>query len=156
MKLHINSKRYGNKIALIDDEDYERMIKDFGNAIWCLSINQRNGDFYLNKRKNGIKYLLHRYIMNCPKGMYVDHINHNTLDNRKCNLRITTNANNIRNGNIRKNNTSGINGVSYDKERKKYVAIIGVNGKKMFLGRFINLEDAIKNRKDAEKLYWEV
>ena len=63
MELKINSKKYGNKIALIDDEDYERMIKDFGNATWCLSINQRNGDFYLNKRHNGKKYLLHRYLL---------------------------------------------------------------------------------------------
>lgn len=156
MELKINSKTYGKKIVLIDDEDYERMIKDFGNATWNLNINQRNGDFYIQKRVNNKIVYLHRYVMNCPKGMYVDHINHNTFDNRKCNLRITTNANNLRNGNIRKNNTSGVNGVWYSKRDKKYVAEIIVNYKKISLGSFTNLEDAKKVRQQAEKLYWEV
>lgn len=155
MKLKINSKTYGEKIVLVDDEDYERMLKDFGNTTWCLS-KSRNNTLYVQKRVNKKIIFLHRYIMNCPKGMYVDHINHNTLDNRKENLRITTNANNLRNGNIRKNNTSGVNGVYYDKKRKKYVAGIKVDYKKVHLGYFKKLEDAIKIRKEAEKLYWEV
>ena len=156
MELKINSKTYGEKIVLVDNEDYERMLKDFGNTTWCLSQNTRNGDFYIQKRVNKKIIFLHRYIMNCPKGMYVDHINHNTLDNRKENLRITTNANNLRNGNIRKNNTSGVNGVYYSKRDKRYVAEIIVNYKKIHLGSFTNLEDAKNVRQKAEKLYWEV
>ena len=93
--------------------------------------------------------------MNNPNGI-VDHINHNTLDNRKDNLRVTTNSNNLRNGTIRTNNKTGVKGVSYCKERKKYVASIKVNYKTINLGRFDTLEEAKKKREEAEILYWAV
>lgn len=153
-KLEVNSKKYGKLYVLLDDEDYEKLKRDFNNMKWSVSINPRNNDFYFNKRKNKIKYLLHRYIMNCPKGMYVDHINHNTLDNRKCNLRIVSNADNLRNGNIRANNKTGIKGVHYNKIRKKYIATIKVNYKNINLGSFDNIEEARKVRKLAEEKFW--
>lgn len=150
-ELIINSKKHGELKILLDDDDYERIKKDFNNMKWCVSKN-RNG-LYAQKRTNKGKIYLHRYIMGFPKGI-VDHINRNTLDNRKENLRVTSNANNLRNGNIRPNNKTGVNGVYYDKKRKKYVSRIKVNYKNVYLGRFDTLEEAKIERKRAEIKYW--
>ena len=70
--------------VLIDIEDSEK-VKDFK---WYIDKNE----YIVSKcKKTGHKGLyLHRFIMNCPEDMVVDHINHNTLDNRKSNLRICT------------------------------------------------------------------
>lgn len=152
--LRIDSPKYGLINILLDDEDYKKIEKDFNNLNWTITKNRNK--FYVQKRVNGKNIYLHRYIMNCPKGKYVDHINHNTLDNRKENLRITTNANNLRNGEIRVNNKTGVKGVYFDNKRNKYVANIKVNYKGIFLGRFDTLEEAQKIRKEAEIKYWAV
>ena len=152
-EIDIYSKKYGHLKTLVDDEDYERMQKDFNNMKWCVSKNHKG--LYAQKRVNKKILYLHKYIMNNTDGI-IDHINHNTLDNRKNNLRITTNANNLRNGTIRTNNTTGVNGVYYDKSRNKYVSKIKVNYKSIYLGRYDTLEEAKKHRKDAEVKYWAV
>lgn len=152
--LKINSSKYGLINVLLDDEDYERIEKDFKNLKWTVTKNRNK--LYAQKTVNGKHIYLHRYIMNCPKGKYVDHINHNTLDNRKQNLRITNNADNLRNGEIRVNNKTGIKGVYFDNKRNKYVANIKVNYKGIFLGRFDTLEEATQVRKEAEIKYWAV
>lgn len=152
-EIDVYSKKYGYLKALVDDEDYERLQKDFNNMKWCVSKNRKG--LYVQKRVNKKILYLHKYIMNNTDGI-IDHINHNTLDNRKCNLRITTNANNLRNGTIRTNNKTGVNGVYYDKSRNKYVASIKVNYKTIHLGRYNTLEEAKKIRKDAEVKYWAV
>lgn len=151
-ELIINSKKYGILKALLDDKDYEKIKQDFKNLDWTVTKNRNK--FYAQKRVNGKNIYLHRYIMNCPKDKYVDHINHNTLDNRKENLRITNNADNLRNGEIRINNKTGVKGVYFDNIRKKYVAKIKVNYKDIFLGRFDSLEKAQKIRREAEIKYW--
>ena len=120
---------------------------------WCVRVPPGRKDlFYFQHRTKQGLIEMHRFIMNFPKGKYVDHINHNTLDNRKCNLRICNNADNIRNGKPRVNNTTGYNGVYFDKNR--YVARIKVNYKNIYLGSFIKLEDAVKARKEAEEKYF--
>ncbi len=150
-ELIINSKKYGELKVLLDDEDYEKISKDFNNLNWSVTKNHKG--LYAQKRVNKKNIYLHRYIMNNPSGI-VDHINNNTLDNRKSNLRVTTNANNLRNGTIRINNKTGVKGVSFDKSRNKYVANIKVNYKTISLGRFKTLEEAKQVRKSAEIKYW--
>lgn len=149
--LKVYSKKYGDLEVLLDKEDYDRIQKDFNNIKWCVSKNRNN--LYVQKRTNKGKIYLHRYILGNPKGI-VDHINHNTLDNRKNNLRIVNNADNLRNGVKRANNTTGVNGVYYRKDRNKYVARIKVNYKSINLGSFDTLEEATKTRKNAEIKYW--
>lgn len=150
-ELEITSKKYGLLKVLLDDEDYDRISQDFNNLKWSITKNRKG--LYAQKRVNNKNIYLHRYIMNNPSGV-VDHINHNTLDNRKSNLRITSNANNLRNGTLRSNNTTSITGVSYDSARKKYIATIKVNYKTIYLGRFKTLEEAKQVRKNAEIKYW--
>jgi hypothetical protein len=85
---------------------------------------------------------LHRLLVDCPAGYEVDHRNRNKLDNRRCNLRVATVAENRRNKSHSKNNTSGFKGVSWDKEHELWEAHIKVNGKKRKIGRFPTKEIA--------------
>jgi hypothetical protein len=92
----------------------------------------------------------HRIIMNCPSNMQIDHINHITTDNRKCNLRICTNSENNFNKGTAKTNTSGTIGVTFDSARSKWTGQIFAN-KKHYQKRFNTMEEAIVWRKQMEQ-----
>lgn len=87
---------------------------------------------------------LHRLVMGCTvgDGRYVDHINGNRLDNRKSNLRICSQAENMRNTKIRSDNRSGFKGVRSHKGGSKWTASISVNKKRTYLGIFDTPEAA--------------
>lgn len=155
--LKINSKTHGTFKIKLDDEDYLKATTTWRTPKWCVrKCKDRHSLYYFQKRIPGGRLIeLHRWIMGEPNGEIVDHINGDTLDNRKSNLRITTNGSNIRKGKIRTNNKSGITGVRFRKERNRWVASIKVNYKKINLGSFKNKEDAIKARREAEKKYYD-
>lgn len=96
---------------------------------------------------------MHRLIMDAPDGMVVDHINHNILDNRKENLRICTQKQNMCNQSIRVDNSSGYTGV-YHVGKNRWVAQIKANGKTKHIGSYKSLEEAIEARKQAEIDYY--
>lgn len=87
-----------------------------------------------------------------PKGQ-IDHVNGNRLDNRICNLRDATHAENQRNSKRPKSNTSGIKGVYWDKRSKKWGAHIRFGNKMLNLGRFSEKEDAAAAYKLAALKY---
>jgi hypothetical protein len=137
----------GSKIGetIVDDDDYYELIKN--------SVNLSNG--YVHTKDNNTTLKLHRVIMKCyDESKVVDHINNNPLDNRKENLRITTQNINIRNKSKTKNSSSKYIGVSYDKSRNKWSSSITVDYKKIYLGRFISEEQAAKVRDEATKKYF--
>lgn len=96
--------------------------------------------------------------MNAPAGMVVDHINGNTLDNRRSNLRVVTHKQNLRHRarGANRNNAVGVRGVSWDKERKKFLAGIRVDGKRLNLGRFDSLDAAVAARSAASVKFYGV
>ena len=108
---------------------------------------------YVNNKPAG---LFHRYLTDCPKGMVVDHINHNTLDNRRSNLRICTNKENVRNNQLRALNTSGHKGVTWNKRENKWQVYIRVNYKFHTLGyfNFTDFEKACECRERADVKYF--
>lgn len=91
---------------------------------------------YNNGKVKNIK--LHRIIMNAPTNLYIDHINGNGLDNRRCNLRLCTNQQNQGNSRKRKKTSSIFKGVSWQKDKKKWRATITFNAKQLFLGLYNN------------------
>ena len=97
---------------------------------------------------------MHILIMNPPKGMDVDHIKGIRHDNRKSELRICEHKNNLMNTKDYSSNTSGRKGVSWDKNRNKWMAYIKANKKNISLGRFEKFEDAVKAREEAELKYF--
>ncbi len=83
----------------------------------------------------------------------IDHINRNPSDDRIENIRSVTRSQNMYNTNLRSTNKSGIKGVHFDKDRNKWFASITNNYKAIALGRYDNIEDALKARKKAEFKY---
>lgn len=119
--------------CLIDKNDYEK-IKEIR---WSIC-----NEYAYNKTFG----FLHRYITNCDDNMTVDHINHDKLDNRKCNIRICSNQQN--------NWNKKSKGYYWNKRNKNWNAEIRINNKKIFLGAFNDEELAKQVRRDAEKKYF--
>jgi hypothetical protein len=79
----------------------------------------------------------------------IDHINGLTTDNRFENLRIVSHKVNSRNKKMHNTNTSGFNGVSWNKRYRKWETYIRVNNKKKYLGYYDTIEEAIAARESA-------
>jgi len=92
---------------------------------------------------NHVQIWMHRVLTNAPKGMVVDHINGNGLDNRRSNLRVCEHRQNIAFGRSF-TGLSRFKGVTWDKNRSKWIAQIKINYKHKMLGRFDNEEDAAR------------
>jgi hypothetical protein len=99
---------------------------------------------------------MHRLIFDRykEKSLYVDHIDGNPLNNQKNNLRYATNQQNQWNSKLKKNNTSGHRGVSWDRQNKKWIAQAMHNRKLIKIGRYAKLADAVQARQNwSEKIY---
>lgn len=85
---------------------------------------------------------MHRFVLSAPPGVYVDHINHNGLDNRRsCNIRLCTPSQNIARARYPVG-PSGFRGVYWDEKRGKYRASIKTGGRIRNIGRFPSAEEA--------------
>ena len=118
--------------SIIDIEDY-LIIKDFK---WYLGNNG-----YLMSDSDNQRNYLHRLILNKPTE-YIDHINRDKLDNRKCNLRLCNQSQNGYNRKLNKNNISGYKGVSWINDKRKFKSQIKNNYKVYFLGYYDTKEEA--------------
>lgn len=126
-------------VALVDDEDYER-VAAFGS--WSGARYSRSGLFYASRASSGTTIYMHRFILSASKGEEVDHRNHDGLDNRRSNLRLATKSQN--HGNERKTDlptTSRFKGVSASL-KKGWRAQIMVNGLNRHIGYFVSENDA--------------
>lgn len=141
--------------AIVEASDLELAMTIKG--AWYAREDARSKKFYVyhgNRAKN-IAIALHRLITNAPKGLQVDHINHNTLDNRKTNLRVVTQVENRQNlsGAFSSNRSSGYRNIHWHKEEKKWQVTVGANKKRHYIGKFTKLEDAQIAAIEARKKY---
>jgi hypothetical protein len=127
------------KQALVDAEDYDRLKRHK----WTASSS--GPKCYAQRNEKGHSIMMHREIMHAPKGMVVDHIDGNGLNDCKSNLRICTQSQNNYNGRPR-GGTSGFKGVSYDKERGTYKAYVWEKGRTVVLGRYASQMEAAQVR----------
>lgn len=130
----INSKKFGELKCLIDTEDLDK-VKDI-----CWNVDKDKYPTHKNIR-------MHNLILSPKEGCVIDHINHNTLDNRKCNLRIVTYRANNLNRILNKNNKTGITGVRFKKNENVYEVYYG----KIYCGRYKTLEEAKNKRLEMEQ-----
>ena len=156
----IQSKKYGDKIILIDEEDFDKISK----YKWMLRYDKGRSDkFYIitnifdevTLKRNTMS--LHRFIMGFPKGLVVDHKDGNTLNNRKENLRACKHSENIMNSKKRSDGkTSKYKGVHFAKASNKFLAQIKINGETIYLGLFDKeIDGAIAYNKKAIELFGE-
>lgn len=139
----------GNDEVLLDWDIFE----DYGRTIY-IAYDKRNGYKTVSVFHNGCKKRLARYILDVTgSNIEIDHINGNTLDNRRSNLRIVTHTENMWNKDNYKNNTSDIKGVHLNK-KGLWVARIQVGKDRLFLGSSKDKSVAEKLRLDAEKKYF--
>ena len=115
------------------------------------------GHGYLRTRIDNKGYLVHRLIWLYVYGAFpygqIDHINGIRLDNRISNLRDVSKKENLINKRIYSNSNTGITGVHWHKQHRKWAAVICKNGRRKHLGLFNNIEDAKKCRDEANKKY---
>lgn len=145
------------QVVIVDAADYEWLSKWKWSAKW----SESTGSFYAyrNARIDGkhTTIRMHRLILGLHYGDkgFGDHINRVTLDNRRKNLRVATRTENNINQRIRKDNTSGVRGVSWVKLSSCWKAQISVNGKKKSLGYFSSIDGAVEAYKKAETTYFQ-
>lgn len=89
---------------------------------------------------------LYHYLLNFPKGVEIDHIDFDRLNNRRANLRICTHQQNQMNQPLQKNNTSGVSGVSFYRARNKYRARIKISQLDIHLGYYETFQEAVQAR----------
>jgi len=145
------------QIAIVDDVDYE-----YVSQFKWYAMKTKSGYYACRTfNENGIRHteLLHRVILASllgrllEKGEECDHVNGNTLDNTRNNLRLASHSQNTRNRKTNANSTTGIKGVWWNKKDMKWQAGITVDGKLHYLGRFSNVEDAKKAYEQASKKF---
>lgn len=162
-KINISTDKYPNTYTIVSDGDYDKLKK----WKWRLFYPHKKYSPYVVRscRKGeegwddgGIKrkkIYMHNYIMNTPKGESTDHINHDTLDNRRENLRICSNRENVINSK-RNDGRSKYKGVWWSKQKNRWIAEVISNKKKYHCGSFKYEKDAAKAyNKKAKELHGE-
>jgi len=144
------------KFAMVDDADHE-WLSEFK---WC--ARGKRGNLYAARgtrsRILGTQrtIFMHQILCETEIGQQVDHIDGNTLNNQRSNLRACSHAENIRNSKNRTTNRSGFKGVSLIKQRGKYAAHIKCNYKSKYLGYFHDpAEAAVAYNNAARQLFGE-
>lgn len=143
----INIKGYD---VLVDDSDSERILA----MSWRVKTQKYGAVYFITNIRKGSEthtMLLHRFILDCETGdgKIVDHIDGDTLNCQRCNLRFVTKQQNNWNKGLNRTSTTGFKGVSYRKDIGKYRSRINFNGREIVLGYYTRPEDAGQAYKEA-------
>ena len=132
------------QVALVDDEDYEKLSQ----WKWYAQYRKGTGCYYAIRSDysgdSQKSVYMHRYILGLEAGekKVINHKNHNTLDNRKENIEICSHKENIRFSRKKKSSTKGYKGIYRVNSSRKWTAQISVDGERIYLGVFSNEKDA--------------
>ena len=139
------------KSAIVDDEDYERLSAFRWYAMRCCKRWYAVRKITIGKRRQR-KSWMHREVLKTPDGNFTDHINGNGLDNRRANLREANHSQNQANRGPNSNNKSGFKGVY--RRFGKWKAQITVNRRKIHIGHFTELSDAVAAYSQAARQHF--
>jgi hypothetical protein len=158
--LWASKKTKMNFEILVDTKNLQKIL-DIGYSIFCKwhedgknyypVITEYKG-FIEGKPRNTVR-CLHSYLIDCPEGYNVDHINHNTMDNREDNFRVILKKDNLKNRKTKnRNNKSGYRNVSLIEG--KYIVQLQVEGKNTRLGSFDDAHKAGVFAEEMRKKYY--
>lgn len=138
-------------VALVDDADFARVMNI---APWSASV--KPGTSYAlraGRRPDGhpTTIRMHNFITGLP---FIDHVNGDGLDNRRCNLRSADKSRNGANRGAPRQNTTGFKGVTWHKAAGKFAAQIEVLGRRQHLGLFVTAEEAAQAYDQAALEAW--
>lgn len=157
----LTTKRNGETIETIfDAEDIAKVSSVYYR--WFAHYEARINNYYIAavgiEKGTRKQILLSRLIMDCPSEYVVDHINHNTLDNRKINLRVVPQEINLQNkSGAYKNSRTGVRGVYFHKVTGKWYAQVNLKSRTAYQKLFDTFEEACKAVEIArKKIYKEV
>lgn len=141
----------------------DKFNNDFSWKMWNLQYAGKvaggiDGQGYRQITSGNMKVRCHRAVWtfangSIPEDLYIDHINHIRSDNRIANLRLVTHHQNMKNQAMHRSNTSGANGVGFDKVKGLWSASLTHLGNRICLGYFNSQEEAINARKSADKRF---
>ena len=135
------------KVTIVDDQDWLSLSA----WNWCF-----DGRYAVRGENRNGKFYMHRQIMHAVHSEVIDHINQNKLDNRRCNLRLVTKAQNGMNRLGNTNHTSRYKGVHLDQETGRWRAQIKTGEKHLHLGRFSDeIEAALAYNAAAQEAFGE-
>jgi len=136
--------------AIVDAADFERLNQ------YKWHVKKDRNKYYAESQKNGKNIKMHRLITGAPEHLFVDHRDHNGLNNRRWNLRLCTRAENMHNQRPQQGGTSKYKGVFWNKRARKYVSQIGMSGNRKTIGYFDDeIEAAISYDLKAMELFGE-
>lgn len=147
-QIPLSGKKGDGLFALIDDTDFEELSQYKWYIMPTGYIVRKT------QTRKGVNVYMHRQILNPPQDAVIDHKNGNRADNRRCNLRITTQAKNLQNAAPRKNKTSRYKGVMWSEGQWR--AKIQIDGTQIELGYFATQhEAALAYNRAAKELFGE-
>lgn len=142
---------------MIDYEKHGLLVDPETGNVYKITQLGANVDSngYINVKLDGFTHKVHRLIWEykygpIPEGMQIDHINGVRNDNRIGNLRLATRLQNSQNRKKRTDNSSGATGVTYNKSTGFWVARIGIDGERVYLGSYRSKEEAQEVRRQAK------
>lgn len=167
INLFIYNEETGDLIWKTRGEEYFKSKR--GHAIWnsrytgCIagSVGTHGSNSskksYVKVSINKSMFYAHRIIYIIFNGsidgdLEIDHINGNGLDNKIENLRLVSRVENLKNRRRCSINSSGFNGVSFDKKSKKWHSYINTKNRRYNLGLFDDISEAIRAREEANKM----
>lgn len=135
--------------CLIDTEDLQKVNRH--KSTWSSQYSPITKTYYVvgsvtrpsGKRE---RILLHRLITNAEKGLVVDHINHDTLNNTKSNLRVVTYKENNENRVETARNNTKLKGISWNRTVRKWQVKVTIDGEKKMVGQFSSYPEAREER----------
>jgi len=138
-------KLTNDEVTIVNDEDFGRLNQRKWYCQVCSGIK-----YAARKEMGGIVYM-HRLILGTPKDKFTDHINHNGLDNRRGNLRVSDAVYNGLNRRVAVNNRSGMTGVSWNSQLNKWKVCPQIFKQRIHLGYFESKSEAFKVCKEFYK-----
>jgi hypothetical protein len=136
--------------ALVDDDDYARVMQHK----WFAAFDNSSRVFYAKRNVGKRMQTLASFVVNVPIGTLVDHINRDTLDNRRVNLRVVSKRVNNTNRNQKRTATTAHVGVSYLPKRQRWCATICYAPNKRIRRIFMTEAEALAQRKAWEQQYY--